>query len=183
MSAQQTFALCLDCWETLPGSDGVYEVSNTGLIRSNFGRRQHLLKPTKAPSGYWYVTITGRGKQYVHRLVLEAFRGPCPEGWVCRHLDDNPDNNSLSNLVWGTESENMYDRVKNGIHHYANKTTCQRGHLLIEPNLRVSKLRKGWRECLSCHREQSAARSAHRAFDAEKADAGYYKLGFERSAA
>lgn len=54
----------------------------------------------------------------VHRLVLEAFVGPCPKGMLCRHGDDNPLNNNVSNLSWGTPKENQRDRRRNG-------TTCE----------------------------------------------------------
>jgi hypothetical protein len=42
----------------------------------------------------------------VHRLILETFVGPCPEGHETLHLDDNPRNNRLENLRWGTRKEN-----------------------------------------------------------------------------
>ena len=51
----------------------------------------------------------------VHQLVLLTFVGPCPPGMECRHLDDNPSNNNLENLCWGTRKQNMKDRVLNGI--------------------------------------------------------------------
>ena len=42
----------------------------------------------------------------VHRLVCEAFNGPCPEGLVCMHLDENSANNVPTNLQWGTPKDN-----------------------------------------------------------------------------
>jgi hypothetical protein len=53
-------------------------------------------------------------RRYVHRLVLEAFVGPRPAGLECRHLDGNPSNNDLSNLVWGTRKENVEDMQRHG---------------------------------------------------------------------
>ncbi len=52
--------------------------------------------------------------RYVHRLVLEAFVGPCPEGMECRHLDGNPRNNRVENLRWGTHRENRQDMERHG---------------------------------------------------------------------
>lgn len=50
----------------------------------------------------------------VHRLVMEAFIGPRPEGMECRHLDGDPANNRLSNLTWGTPKENAEDQRRHG---------------------------------------------------------------------
>ncbi len=67
----------------------------------------------------------------VHRLVLEAFVGPCPEGLQARHLNDVPTDNRLVNLCWGTPHDNMMDRRRNGIatagerHVFAKLTDAQ----------------------------------------------------------
>jgi DNA-binding XRE family transcriptional regulator len=42
----------------------------------------------------------GRGFA-VHRLVLEAFVGPCPPKMCAHHRDGNLSNNHLTNLFWG----------------------------------------------------------------------------------
>jgi hypothetical protein len=51
----------------------------------------------------------------VHLFVLDAYIGPRPtpdaEG---RHLDDDPDNNRLDNLAWGSAFDNAADRRRNG---------------------------------------------------------------------
>ncbi len=52
--------------------------------------------------------------RYVHRLVLEAFVGPCPEGMQCRHDNGNPHDNRLENLQWGTPLDNMKDKIRHG---------------------------------------------------------------------
>jgi len=50
----------------------------------------------------------------VHRLVLEAFKGPAPAGLISLHEDDVKSHNRLSNLRWGTEKENKADAIRNG---------------------------------------------------------------------
>src|SRR5512135_1179056 len=53
-------------------------------------------------SGYHSVLLKrkdGYFRVLVHRAVLEAFSGPCPEGMECRHLDGNRRNNHISNLT------------------------------------------------------------------------------------
>lgn len=72
------------------------------------------LKGTRQHSGYLRVCLVRKRYTFVHRLVLEAFRGPCPAGEVCRHLDGDPSNNRLDNLKWGTPQENAHDRIRHG---------------------------------------------------------------------
>jgi hypothetical protein len=50
----------------------------------------------------------------VHRVVLEAFVGPCPEGMECCHRDGNKKNNALGNIRWDTPSANTYDKYGYG---------------------------------------------------------------------
>lgn len=50
----------------------------------------------------------------VHRLVLEAFKGKCPDGMEGCHNDGNSLNNNLSNLRWDTHLNNMKDSEKHG---------------------------------------------------------------------
>lgn len=50
----------------------------------------------------------------VHHLVLLAFRGPKPFPKAqARHLNDDPEDNRLRNLQWGTQNENMNDLKRN----------------------------------------------------------------------
>lgn len=55
-------------------------------------------------------------KKLVHRLVLEAFVGPCPEGAEGCHNNGNNMDNRLDNLRWDTHSNNVFDAVKHGTH-------------------------------------------------------------------
>ena len=64
-------------------------------------------------SGYLAVTLWRKGQQntkYVHRLVLEAFVGPCPPGMEACHNNSNPADNRLSNLRWDTRQANHKDK-------------------------------------------------------------------------
>jgi hypothetical protein len=78
-------------------------------------------KPLKARPinkyGYLEVQLYKDGLRYhrlVHRLVLEAFIGLCPEGMECRHLDGKPGNCWLDNLAWATPKVNQGDRPRHG---------------------------------------------------------------------
>ena len=50
----------------------------------------------------------------VHRLVLRAFVGECPEGMQACHGDGNCQNNRLENLRWDTPEGNWKDRRNHG---------------------------------------------------------------------
>jgi len=101
-----------------------YEVADDGTVWSSVGvgykpprlGPRHQLKGHVLKSGHIVVNL-GRGNKnarLVHRLVLEAFVGPCPEGMECRHIDGNPANNRLENLTWGTRQDNRLDDIING---------------------------------------------------------------------
>jgi len=68
---------------------------------------------------------------YVHRLVLEAFVGPCPEGMECRHLNGVRSDNRIENLAWGTHEENLNDREAHHGYRYVRRGS---GH----PNARLN---------------------------------------------
>lgn len=72
----------------------------------------------------------------VHRLMLEAFVGPCPPGMECRHLNGVADDNRLENLCWGTHLENEMDRRRHG-------TMANKNRKLSEAS--VAELRAGER--------------------------------------
>lgn len=92
-----------------------YSVDIDGNIYSNKTGRKLKARLNHA-CGYLRVGLRRDGKQHwkrVHRLVLETFIGPCPVGYVGRHLNDIPIDNRLDNLQWGTQAENIKDRKNN----------------------------------------------------------------------
>ena len=97
-----------------------YMVTSDGKVRSR--KYNKYLKPYLSGSGHQRVRLSDHGKSknyYIHHLVLRAFVGPCPEGMECRHLDGNPQNNNLNNLMWGTCKENRADAMEHGTARYA----------------------------------------------------------------
>jgi len=67
--------------------------------------------------GHLAVTLygaSGSKQTFIHKLILEAFVGPCPDGLVCCHEDGNPANNALSNLRWDTHKANAADSIRHG---------------------------------------------------------------------
>lgn len=117
-----------EVWIHVRGFEGIYQISNEGRVRSldrerycGAGKTIKLkggyLLLNKRKDGYRWVTLRGKSKQrmvLVHHLVLENFVGPRPFGMCCRHRDGNPSNNQLTNLIWGTQKENVNDQRLHG---------------------------------------------------------------------
>ena len=54
--------------------------------------------------------------KYVHRLLMEYFGPPMPEGCnEVNHIDGNTKNNCLSNLEWTSSSENTRHGIRTGL--------------------------------------------------------------------
>ena len=105
-------------WKDIIGYEGLYQVSNMGRVKRCNAIRLKAITQRK-DNGYCVVTLHRNNKgttRYIHRIILEAFVGPCPEGMECRHLDGEQKHNVLSNLTWGTHYENAQDTTKHGNH-------------------------------------------------------------------
>jgi len=108
-----------EIWKEIPGHP-FYEVSSLGRIRSwnnnGHGRRSSpkILKLTKGSNTYMGVWLGRLQSKSVHRLVIEAFIGPCPKGMECCHNDGNKTNNKAYNLRWGTHQDNCADKKSHG---------------------------------------------------------------------
>jgi hypothetical protein len=103
-----------EIWKLIPSAPG-FEASSLGNIRKN-GNGEVKSPCPGNDDGHIQVYIGGNRKtkmRYVHRLVAEAFHGPCPPNRVVCHSDDNPQNNIVINLYYGTRKQNYRDRVFN----------------------------------------------------------------------
>lgn len=156
-------------WRDVPEYEGLYQVSNIGrlkslarvIVRSNGATMsipERLMTGSVHPHGYLRARLRTSDSSrdfYIHRLVAEAFIGPCPEGQMVCHWDGVPTNNHVENLRYGTTSDNNLDAVRHGTHHNASKTHCVRNHPLEGENLGTQ---KSGRLCLACERERNAKR-------------------------
>lgn len=121
-----------DSHPLLPGhawlSKGRYSVSPCGYVWSYRIRNRSVDKPRSVPfristenqksNRYFQVTVDigeGRKCYTVHRLVGIAFlkKAAADKVLVC-HKDGNAKNNKVSNLYWGSDSDNQLDRNKHG---------------------------------------------------------------------
>ena len=118
-------------WKDVPRYEGRYQVSNTGLVKSlprlvdgrarsgtEFQRRvpERILKPGQYCKAGHVSVVLGHGENGipVHQLVASAFMGPTPEGMEILHNNGNPKDNRLSNLRFGTRTENILDVYRQG---------------------------------------------------------------------
>lgn len=99
----------------IPGFDGYYARSDGSILSTRRGYEYRVLRGSRHEDGYLVITLRENGKRQdikAHRLVASAFFGPSDK--VIRHLDGNPRNNCIENIVYGTMKENAYDRAKHG---------------------------------------------------------------------
>lgn len=116
-------------WRSVRDWEGIYEVANFGMVRSldrvletSRGPRRYkgkILTPSPNPvDGRLQLTFSapGRGLKTVkvHKLVAEAFLGPCPEGMEVLHNNGNHLDNRAANMRYGTHLENMHDAIAHG---------------------------------------------------------------------
>lgn len=89
-----------------------------GRIITDQWRRQKPGASKKRTAGrrYLYVNLATGQRKYktfrIHRLVLQAFVGPCPEGMEARHLNGDPSDNRLENLCWGTPGKRTVPTIR-----------------------------------------------------------------------
>ena len=117
-----------ETWKDIPGYEGLYQVSNEGRVKV-LGRyrtyeakapsfyKEKILKPRLTNIGRWEVILTKNKNakhHQIHRLVLTAFIGECPDNMEGCHNDGNQNNNHLSNLRWDTHKNNIADKAKHG---------------------------------------------------------------------
>lgn len=107
-----------------------YEISSDGQVRRcrQFPHNKQactLGKVIKPRAGgykrlYHRVGLTPddmsrRVDRYIHRLMLESFVGPAPsKSHQASHLDGNPSNNTIDNLVWESPIENSRRKLGHG---------------------------------------------------------------------
>jgi hypothetical protein len=155
-------------WLPVPGWEGLYEVSNTGLVRGikrRRGTRGGQLKTPLDGRGYLQLNLCRDGQPvhtFVHTLVAEAFHGPRPAGMECRHLDGDKLNNTPANLRWGTATENNLDCVRHGTHYapYRDVSHCVHGHEFSEENTGIRA--NSNRFCIACRKRRSSEQAARR---------------------
>jgi hypothetical protein len=119
----------MEVWKAIPGYEGAYEASNTGLIRSvdrmvlhgvhgTCKQKGRVLKYAKDAKGYPRVALSDGVKlrtYTIHRLIAYTFMPPRPEGFQINHINGIKTDNSIGNLEYCTQSENALHSFRLGL--------------------------------------------------------------------
>ena len=126
-----------EVWKPIEGYEGLYEVSDKGNVRSldryvytgaagMVRRKGVFMKQQTNKKGYKTVMLHDSSRvrsTTVHRLVAEAFIPNPDNKSQVNHIDTDKTNNSVSNLEWNTQEENMAHAKKHNL--FKNKTEKQ----------------------------------------------------------
>lgn len=123
-----------EIWQDIKGYEGLYQVSNTGKVKSlektyfKLGRKmiykEKELKSLRQNNGYYAVNLYKNGNSkilLIHRLVAETFIEKPIGKNVVNHIDYDTSNNSVENLEWTTQKENLAHSKENIVKAYLKK--------------------------------------------------------------
>lgn len=126
-----------ESWMPVVGCE-THKVSDRGRVLGPRGLVRGCIKRSKTGKPVAVIVSLSRNFQSkrLHRLVLEAFVGPCPAGQEGCHGDGDATNNAISNLRWDTYESNREDMKRHGTmvappthwgeeHHNATLTDAQ----------------------------------------------------------
>ncbi|MGE7828976.1 NUMOD4 domain-containing protein [Paenibacillus sp. NPDC093718] len=128
----------MEVWKDVNGYEGAYQVSDQGRVRSldrtftylrngmevTRKKRGKVLSPSANHNGYLSVMLSG-SRQYVHRLVAQAFLPNDDKLPEVNHLNAVRGDNRLCNLEWCSRMDNVKYKEQCGTvyqgdqHHYA----------------------------------------------------------------
>lgn len=135
----ETQNFCADCtlpheeiWKDISGYEGLYQISNFGRVKSlakhcGFGKgyttKEIILKPHLRLGYISYTLYKNDIPKAIgaHRLVAIAFI-PNPENKPqVNHINGIKTDNSIKNLEWVTNSENVKHAFNTGLKHSSDK--------------------------------------------------------------
>lgn len=139
----------MEIWKDVPGWEGLYQVSDLGIIRSldravprgdgfmNLKGKITAQTLMLDGSGRLMVKLcrnNGSKPRYVHTLVALAFLGERPDKHEIHHIDENVRNNRLSNLEYIDYADHR--RI-----HYSGERSA-RGKLKTDQVIEMRRLHK-----------------------------------------
>lgn len=115
-----------EIWKDIPGFEGFYKVSTLGRIQSakRPSTKGKILKQGITTKGYNKVTLCTNGvtlSRETHRFVGLTFI-PNPENKPCiNHINGIKTDNSVENLEWCTQQENVQHAFRTGLMSFKNR--------------------------------------------------------------
>lgn len=138
--------LILEIWKNIP-EHPTYQASSIGRVRHT--RLKNIKSQSPDPKGYmrvWLHIDKGNNKK-VHRLVAQAFINNPENKPQINHINGIKTDNSVQNLEWCTNSENMAHAIKIGLF-------GDRAHLKGENNCKSKLKESDVRFIRSIHKEK-----------------------------
>lgn len=150
-------------WRDIPGYEGTYQVSNTGLVRSltrtityctgkAYTLKGHLMSLAVDRNGYRTLILRVKNNPkrfWVHRLVAMAFLKDYSDSLVVNHLDGNPLNNCIENLEMCTSKQNMEHARRTGLmDDYGEKSVLSK-----LTNAQAEEIRKRYKNSIVTYKE------------------------------
>ena len=169
-----------EIWKPVPNYEGEYEVSSKGRVRSvkaNRPDKGHILKAYKNKrNGYLYLGLSKDGVARtvrVHKIVMMAFNprgeyGKYDKNLTINHIDGDKTNNSVDNLEWCSQKENVRKAIDMGLQKFeGTKVICLddgRVYKSIQEAARSAGGIRGEMVARVCRGERSHYRNKHFAF-------------------
>lgn len=106
----------IEDYDDIIGYEGLYKINKGGSIWSCLYRRE--MKPLLNEDGYYFICLKKEGKRskcYISRLLAKQYiPNDDPLKIQIDHIDRNKTNNSLDNLRWVTQTENLANKNRKG---------------------------------------------------------------------
>lgn len=142
----------MEIWKDIPGYEGIYKISTSGVVISynyNHTKKEGVIKSRVTKLGYVNIGLHKDKKQKtfrLHRLVMLTFVGESK--LPVNHKDGDKLNNSLENLEYCTQSENIKHAFRTGLsdnrkgEDHARSKLTEKQVLEIKELLKIGKYRQ-----------------------------------------
>jgi len=131
-------------WRDIKNFENRYQVSSCGKVRSldfkdSLGRTRkgRILKLQLDRRGYPRVRLSINNRKFsyrIHRLVATAFIPNTENKPQVNHIDGDKTNNSVKNLEWVTNLENMRHSISTGLYKeslFGDKSPNYKGEIVV----------------------------------------------------
>lgn len=110
--------MATETWAPVAGHEGFYVVSDHGHVKSLlFDPVGRPMTPLVYRKGYLKFAFArpAYSRDFAHRVVWQAFRGPIPEGVTVNHINGIKNDNRLDNLELASHAEQFAHAIRAGL--------------------------------------------------------------------